>query len=96
MEAAIVKPRLTSGALYMASLTIRGLDPAVEERLRARAARHGRSIEDEVKQILGDHTAEPGEPESLADIAQRIFGRAHGVDLELPPRQPGREPPQLG
>ena len=37
-----------------ANLTIRKLDPAVKERLRVRAARHGRSMEEEVRRILSE------------------------------------------
>ena len=36
----------------MASLTIRKLDDAIRDELRLRAARHGRSVEDEVRTIL--------------------------------------------
>ena len=36
----------------MSSITIRKLDPAVKERLRVRAARHGRSMEAEARRIL--------------------------------------------
>ncbi len=35
----------------MATLTIRNLDPAIKERLRVRAAEHGRSMEAEVRVI---------------------------------------------
>lgn len=38
----------------MASLTIRKLDEAIKAELRQRAARHGRSMEDEVRTILRD------------------------------------------
>jgi phosphopantothenoylcysteine decarboxylase / phosphopantothenate---cysteine ligase len=38
----------------MASLTVRQLDEALKKRLRLRAARHGRSMEDEVRAILRD------------------------------------------
>jgi phosphopantothenoylcysteine decarboxylase/phosphopantothenate--cysteine ligase len=38
----------------MASLTIRKLDDAIRDELRLRAARHGRSVEDEVRVILRD------------------------------------------
>ena len=38
----------------MASLTIRKLDDAIKAELRLRAARHGRSVEDEVRFILRD------------------------------------------
>jgi phosphopantothenoylcysteine decarboxylase/phosphopantothenate--cysteine ligase len=43
----------------MASLTVRQLDEALKQRLRLRAARNGRSVEDEVRTILryaGAHT----------------------------------------
>ena len=36
----------------MASLTIRRLDEALKQRLRLRAAQHGRSVEEEIRQIL--------------------------------------------
>ena len=38
----------------MASLTIRKLDDAIRDELRLRAARNGRSVEDEVRVILRD------------------------------------------
>lgn len=79
----------------MASLTIRKLDPAVKDRLRVRAAQHGRSMEEEARRILSE-SADGGRcPENLADIALRLFGAKGGVELELPPRQMGREPPSL-
>src|ERR1700750_1605396 len=48
----------------MASLTIRKLDEAIKAELRLRAARNGRSVEDEVRGILreasqGAHAALP-------------------------------------
>jgi plasmid stability protein len=79
----------------MASLTVRNLDPQVKERLRVRAARHGRSMEDEVRRILQDITALPEPQEDLATIAQNLFGAGHGVELELPPRAPERAPPSF-
>ena len=79
----------------MTGLTIRKLDPAVKERLRVRAARKGHSMEEEARRILGEICNPPAAPESLADIALRLFGRDNGVDLDLPPRQPAREPPRF-
>jgi hypothetical protein len=35
------------------------------------------------------------EPKSLADLADRLFGKEGGVDLDLPPRGQGREPPDF-
>jgi plasmid stability protein len=45
----------------MAQLVVRRLDDAVKERLRARAKKHGRSLEAEARAILQDAAA--GEPE---------------------------------
>src|SRR5258708_40322356 len=42
------------GANRMASITIRGLDDELKQRLRLRAARNGRSMEDEARTILRD------------------------------------------
>ena len=45
----------------MATLTIRGLDPVTHARLRVEAARHGRSMEAEVRAILHERlTLSPG------------------------------------
>src|SRR5882757_1908805 len=43
----------------MASLTIRKLDDAIRDELRLRAARNGRSVEDEVRVILREAAGEP-------------------------------------
>jgi phosphopantothenoylcysteine decarboxylase/phosphopantothenate--cysteine ligase len=43
----------------MASLTVRKLDEALKDRLRLRAARNGRSVEDEVRIILRDAAEAP-------------------------------------
>ena len=50
----------------MASLTVRQLDERLKKLLRMRAARHGRSMEDEVRTILGAAAEEAGhEPSEL-------------------------------
>ena len=61
----------------MASLTIRKLDDAIRDELRLRAARSGRSVEDEVRVILRDASqnrpslaATPLQPTSHAPAAQ--------------------------
>jgi phosphopantothenoylcysteine decarboxylase/phosphopantothenate--cysteine ligase len=46
---------------FMASLTIRNLRDELKQRLRVRAASHGRSMEEEIRQILTRAGAEPGE-----------------------------------
>ncbi len=62
----------------MASLTVRQLDEALKKRLRLRAAKHGRSVEDEVRNILrsaaasADEFGAPAAPnETTRDAATR-------------------------
>ena len=50
-------------------------------------------MEDEVRRILGEATDAPESRESLADAARSLFGPEHGVDLDLPRRDPARDPP---
>jgi len=79
----------------MASITIRSLDDEVKTRLRARAAGNGRSIEEEVRLILRDAVERKPRGRNLAEAIRAHFGPENGVDLELPPREPGREPPSF-
>ena len=73
----------------MATLTIRNLDDAVRDRLRRRAAVHGHSMEEEVRQILRQ-VDEPTKPaatrEGLGTRIHNHFARLGGVELELPSR----------
>jgi plasmid stability protein len=80
---------------HMANLTIRKLDPVVKERLRVRAAQRGHSMEEEARRILSESCSQASRAENLADIARRLFGDANGIELELPRRQKGREPPRF-
>ncbi len=79
----------------LASLTIRNIDPAVKERLRIRAAQHGHSMEAEARAILQLALAQRGacQPMNLAERIHARFAALGGVELELPTREPGREPP---
>ena len=79
----------------MASITIRNLDDNVKTRLRVRAADNGRSMEEEARLILRDAVGCKPSSRNLASIICAHFGPANGVDLELPPREPGREPPSF-
>lgn len=80
-----------------ASITIRNLDPALKERLRVRAAQHGQSMEAEVRRILQIALTPQGAPpmRHLYDRVRARFAPLGGVDLELPPREPVREPPRF-
>jgi plasmid stability protein len=69
----------------MPSLSVRRLDEDTMSRLRIRAAQHGVSMEEEARRILKDAVSPP---DHLGDLALRIFGLKHGVDLQLPERTP--------
>ncbi len=69
----------------MASLSVRKLDEETLARLRARAASHGVSMEEEARRILKGAVSAP---ERLGDLALRIFGPHHGVDMDLPEHAP--------
>jgi len=79
----------------MASITIRNLDNEVKSRLRVRAADNGRSMEEEARLILRDAVGRKPSSRNLVEIARSHFGPDNGVDLELPTREPGREPPSF-
>jgi plasmid stability protein len=84
----------------MASLLIRNVDTALHTRLKARAATHHRSLEEEARVLLRIGLARPDpapDRSSLPALASRLFGAADGVDLALPPRDPAqdRAPPDF-
>lgn len=82
----------------MATITIRNLDPVVEERLRIRAAQRGHSMEAELRDILGEAVGGDSDREvNLAEAIRRRFAPLGGVDdLELHPRVSLPEPPSFG
>lgn len=75
----------------MAAISIRGLDDRVRDRLRIRAARHGWSMEAEIRAILIQAVSESDPSENLFSTLLQRFGELGGVDLEPPPR---RTPPR--
>ncbi len=79
----------------MASITVRNLDEGVKKRLRLRAADNGRSMEEEVRLILREAVAPETGEENLAVAIRALFAPLGGVELELPPRGPMREPPKF-
>ncbi len=54
-----------------------------------------RNFDDDVKTRLRDAGGRKVDSRDLAGIARAYFGPDNGVDLELPPREPGREPPSF-
>jgi plasmid stability protein len=81
----------------MASLTIRNLDETLKARLRVQAAIHGRSMEDEARDILRTALSrEPAQPSNLAASIRKRFAPLGGVELPDLPREAMREPPDFG
>ena len=69
----------------MANLSVRKLDEETVVQLRIRAKRRGVSMEEEIRQILKSAAAAP---ESLGDLAVRLFSPAYGAEeLVLPKRE---------
>jgi len=83
----------------LASITVRNLDDNLKSRLRLQAARHGRSMEEEVRVILADSLMLPSASAAGAmGLGSRIrahFAELEGVELELPPRISSPEPADL-
>ena len=80
----------------MASITIRNLDEEVKAKLRVRAATNGRSMEEEARIILRDAVEEEATEKGLGTKLRELFEPLGGVELEIPPREPMREPPRFG
>ena len=81
----------------MASITIRNLDDVIKTRLRVRAARHGRSMEEEARSLLrAALTEDASSGGNLADAIRTRFQRLGGVELPVPAREGIREPPRHG
>lgn len=68
----------------MAQLIVRHLDDAVKARLQRRAKRHGRSMEDEVRDILRNATKD--EQRAVPALGSRIAARfaTEGLTADLP------------
>jgi antitoxin FitA len=66
----------------MASITIRRIDDELKHRIRVRAARHGRSLEEEVRVTLERSREEPQQPRlNLAQFITSRFDPLGGIDL---------------
>ena len=76
----------------MPSITVRNLDEDLKQRLKEQAARHGCSMEEEVRRILRQSLPESTEPveiqsaKELYNEIRRIVEPLGGIELELPPR----------
>ena len=80
----------------VATITIRRLDESTKTRLRRRAAGHGRSREEEAREILKVAlTADRAGPSNLAGSIRRLFAALGGVDLPDLQRERMRQPPHF-
>lgn len=80
----------------MASLTIRNFDDDLKQRLRLQAARHGASMEQEVRDILRRAVEAPVDGAALADKIRQRFAGLDAEALPIPARRAARlpEPPK--
>ena len=68
----------------MAQLLVRNLEDHVKKQLQRRAARHNRSVEEEVREILRNAVKHESRP--VTGLGTRIAKRfaGHGIDFEIP------------
>lgn len=72
----------------MAQLVVRNIEESVKTKLQRRAKRHGRSMEEEVREILRDATKD--EAKSRKGLGTEIAELFRGIGLA-----PGEELPEL-
>ncbi len=78
----------------MATITNRNLDDMLKSRFRIHAAVHGRSMEDDARDILRSALSrEPTRKGSLAASIRARFAALGDVDLPVVARKPMRAPP---
>ncbi|MGH2853661.1 MAG: FitA-like ribbon-helix-helix domain-containing protein [Solirubrobacteraceae bacterium] len=83
LQSTLAKTKVTA----MATLTIRGLDDETKTRLRVRAARHGRSMEAEVRAILEDALPFESSSGGLGSRVHARFAAIGGMELDPPVRR---------
>lgn len=79
----------------MGSITIRNLDDDVKRRLRVRAAEHGRSMEEEAREILRQVVTRPTPLRDLGQSIHARFSEVGGIDLPQPKRSEMRPTPNF-
>ena len=76
----------------MASIMIRDLDETLAQHLRLRAAEHGRSVEEEARELLREAVGQTAVPKDLGQVIRGRFASLSEVEVVLPERGPMREP----
>lgn len=71
----------------MAQLVVRNIEESVKTKLQRRAKRHGRSMEEEVREILRDAMKDEGKNRRLGTEIAELF---RGIGL-----RPGEEIPEI-
>jgi plasmid stability protein len=79
----------------MGAIHIRNVKDSIKEQLRIRAAKHGRSMEEEVRCILEQATTEKRSEEHLFHRMQRLAKKYGPMDIDLPPRELLNDPPDF-
>ncbi len=75
----------------MNKITISNLDDDIKYRLQKRAEKHGRSLEEEAREILHmTLTENHGQPLNLASIFEERFANLGDFELPKIPREPIR------
>lgn len=82
--------------MTVSAVSIRNLDNRVKERLRLRAARHGRSMEAEMRVILTEAVRDTGDEAGLVPALMDRFAELGGVELEIPARSAQPRAAKLG
>ena len=76
----------------MASITVDNIDDGLKQRLCVRAAGHGRSMEEEAREILREVVGNGLPPDDLAAAIRKRVAALGGADLDIPERESMREP----
>jgi plasmid stability protein len=81
----------------LATLVIRNIETALHARLKSVAAAHGRSMEEEARQVLRAALASAAIPNKVGfgDAMRALFEPLGGVDLPEVKRAPVRAPPDF-
>lgn len=82
--------------MAMTTMTIRNIDEGLKARLRVQAAQHGRSMEDEARDILrAALSTETARGNSLIEAIRTRVEPLGGIELDLPARDAIRNPPEF-
>lgn len=80
----------------MSAITIHDIDENLARRLSGRAAAHGRTVEEEARDILQAALDAPAPPcGGFGHALHAFFQPLGGIALTLPEREPVRPPPDL-